>query len=63
LKKGGHNRNNRCGKRNSAQQGKNKGKKFSGACKYCGKPGHEEKDCRKKHPEKLPTKVTSNAAI
>jgi hypothetical protein len=35
----------------------NTDEKFEGECNHCGTKGHKEKDCWKKHPEKIPEKI------
>ena len=59
-----HSRNGKNGSRNqnNARNGKPKGKKFRGICNHCGKVGHEEKDCWKKHPELIPAKFAKSGA-
>merc|ERR1712086_892825 len=61
-KKGGRNGNNGGRNHNNTRNGKPKRKKFRGICNHCGKVGHEEKDCWKKHPELIPAKFAKSGA-
>ena len=61
-KKGGRGGNKGGGNHNNGRNGKPKGKKFKGVCNHCGKSGHEEKDCWKKHPDKIPAKFAKSGA-
>ena len=36
--------------------------KILAVCNHCGKSGHEEKDCWKKHPELIPAKFAKSGA-
>ena len=61
-KKDGRNGNNGGRNQNNRRNGKPKGKRFWGVCNHCGKSGHEEKDCWKKHPELIPAKFAKSGA-
>jgi hypothetical protein len=37
-------------------------KRIKSKCSYCGKPGHKEENCWKKHPHKAPSRRSMEAS-